>query len=185
MPADPEIPLTRKGYEQGLEAGKQLRQMMLADEAAGGAEGRLFLYVSPYRRSKQTAAAIVAAFPTTAIMGVREEPQLREQDFGNFQDLTLKRREKQERLAYGRFYYRFPDGESGSDVYDRITVFEDHVVRDIDSGRFPEGTTLVVVTHGLTLRICAPPRPSRAPVLAALTPRRSPLALAALDGERV
>ncbi len=38
-----------------------------------------------------------------------------------------KRREKAERLRFGRFYYRFPDGESGADVYDRLTLFEDHV----------------------------------------------------------
>ena len=25
------------------------------------------------------------------------------------------------RLRYGRFFYRFPDGESAADVYDRIT----------------------------------------------------------------
>jgi len=150
---DPEIPLTRRGYEQGLEAGRQLRALVQQDEAESGCEGRLFLYVSPYRRSKQTAAAIIAAFPRASVMGLREEPQLREQDFGNFQDLSLKKREKEERLAFGRFWYRFPDGESGSDVYDRITIFEDHVVRDIDAGRFPEGTTLVIITHGLTLRI--------------------------------
>ena len=62
-------------------------------------------------------------------------------------------RKKTERESYGRFFYRFPNGESGADVYDRLTVFEDHLVRDIDAGRFPEGTHLVLVTHGLALRI--------------------------------
>lgn len=28
-------------------------------------------------------------------------------------------REKAERESYGRFFYRFPNGESGADVYDR------------------------------------------------------------------
>ena len=71
----------------------------------------------------------------------------------DFQDTNALAREKAERNAFGRFFYRFPNGESGSDVYDRITVFEDHMVRDIDAGRFPEGTNLVLVTHGLALRI--------------------------------
>lgn len=50
---------------------------------------------------------------------MQEEVQLREQDFGNFQDAALKAAEKSERLKYGRFFYRFPNGESGADVYDR------------------------------------------------------------------
>lgn len=29
--------------------------------------------------------------------------------------------EKAVRLLYGRFFYRFPNGESAADVYDRIT----------------------------------------------------------------
>lgn len=41
----------------------------------------------------------------------------------------------------------------GADVFDRITIFEDHLVRDIDCGRFPQNTNLVFITHGLTLRI--------------------------------
>jgi hypothetical protein len=39
-----------------------------------------------------------------------------------------KRREKIERLRFGRFYYRFDNGESSADLMDRITVFEDHLV---------------------------------------------------------
>ena len=38
-------------------------------------------------------------------------------------------------------------------MYDRLTLFEDHLVRDIDAGRFPESCNLVIVTHGLALRI--------------------------------
>ena len=30
---------------------------------------------------------------------------------------------------------RFPNGESGADVYDRMTIFEDHLVRDINAGK--------------------------------------------------
>lgn len=31
------------------------------------------------------------------------------------------RLEKAMRMLYGRFFYRFPNGESAADVYDRIT----------------------------------------------------------------
>ena len=40
-----------------------------------------------------------------------------------------------------------------ADVYDRMTIFEDHLVRDINAGRFSKNTSLVLVTHGLALRI--------------------------------
>jgi hypothetical protein len=55
------------------------------------------------------AAAAVAcsdAFASSQVAGVQEEVQLREQDFGNFQDAEGKQREKAERLRYGRFFYR-------------------------------------------------------------------------------
>ena len=90
--------------------------------------------------------------------GVREEAHQRreapaeEQDFGNFQDLKQKKAEKREQY-FGRFFYRFPNGESGADVFDRITIFEDHMVRDIDAGRFNKDTNMILCTHGLTLRL--------------------------------
>eukprot|EP00879_Flechtneria_rotunda_P026276 GHRR01028008.1.p1 GENE.GHRR01028008.1~~GHRR01028008.1.p1 ORF type:complete len:176 (+),score=20.16 GHRR01028008.1:1959-2486(+) len=51
------------------------------------------------------------------------------------------------------FTPRFPDGESGSDVYNRISIFEDHLIRDMKSGRFTSNTSLCMVTHGLTMRV--------------------------------
>jgi hypothetical protein len=56
-----------------------------------------------------TASAVVScsdAFASSQVAGVQEEVQLREQDFGNFQDAEGKQREKAERLRYGRFFYR-------------------------------------------------------------------------------
>eukprot|EP00201_Polytomella_parva_P007454 CAMPEP_0175058496 /NCGR_PEP_ID=MMETSP0052_2-20121109/11878_1 /TAXON_ID=51329 ORGANISM="Polytomella parva, Strain SAG 63-3" /NCGR_SAMPLE_ID=MMETSP0052_2 /ASSEMBLY_ACC=CAM_ASM_000194 /LENGTH=505 /DNA_ID=CAMNT_0016323879 /DNA_START=389 /DNA_END=1902 /DNA_ORIENTATION=+ len=114
---------------------------------------KLFFYISPYRRSFQTFQEICRCFPPESLSGVQEEVQLREQDFGNFQNPEGKEREKADRLRFGRFFYRFPDGESGADVYDRLTIFEDHLIRDINAGRFTSDTTLILITHGLSLRI--------------------------------
>ena len=163
---DSQIRLTTNGHAQATETGKQLRKLFDEDfvvdddgevSAADSAKSlhpyRVFFYISPYRRSKETALGIARAFDDDAISGVREEPQLREQDFGNFQDASRKKLEKRERQYFGRFFYRFPDGESGADVFDRITIFEDHMVRDIDAGRFDENTNMVLCTHGLTLRL--------------------------------
>ena len=45
-------------------------------------------------------------FQEDEISGFQEEVQLREQDFGNFQDQEGKKHEKAERMRYGRFFYR-------------------------------------------------------------------------------
>ena len=174
---DPQVPLTPRGLEQAVDAGRAIREMFEGDRDSGdgfysnssssssppivssamkppsAADYRLHFYMSPYKRSRQTCEAIASAFPRGVVTRIQEDVQLREQDFGNFQDAAGKEREKAERLRFGRFFYRFPNGESGADVYDRMTLFEDHLVRDINAGRFSAGTSLVLVTHGLALRI--------------------------------
>ena len=155
---DPQVPLTPRGWRQAMEAGDRIREMTESKAPGPGGKGavsppRLFFYTSPYLRSRQTYEGVAQAFPSPTIAGVQEEVQLREQDFGNFQDAEGKRREKAERLRFGRFFYRFPNGESGADVYDRMTLFEDPLVRDINAGRFAGDGSLVLVTHGLALRI--------------------------------
>lgn len=55
-------------------------------EAATGGKDRsayrMYFYISPYLRSKQTYEGIRAAFAPSQIAGMQEEVQLREQDFG-------------------------------------------------------------------------------------------------------
>lgn len=148
---DSQVPLTRRGKEQARNAGMKIRNFI--EQRCPGRDYKLFFYLSPYKRSLQTYESMSVCFASNNIMGIQEEVQLREQDFGNFQDAEGKQHEKAERLRFGRFYYRFPNGESGADVYDRITIFEDHMIRDINAGRFANKTNLVLVTHGLALRV--------------------------------
>ncbi|RZC56584.1 hypothetical protein C5167_015449 [Papaver somniferum] len=124
---DPKIGLTKKGVVEAEECGKRIRKLIESDEAD---DWQVYFYVSPYKRTLETLRGVGKAFESSRIAGVREEPRLREQDFGNFQDREQMRVEKAERILYGRFFYRFPNGESAADVYDRITV-----------------------SHGLTLRV--------------------------------
>jgi hypothetical protein len=79
------------------------------------------------------------SFTDSEIVGVREEPRisglfislrsspspepLLEQQFGNFQNGEAMLNAKFERSNFGRFYYRFPEGEAGLDVYNRVTSF--------------------------------------------------------------
>jgi broad specificity phosphatase PhoE len=38
-------------------------------------------------------------------------------------------------------------------VYNRVSIFEDHLIRDMKAGRFSQSTSLCLVTHGLTMRV--------------------------------
>ena len=78
---------------------------------------RVSVYVSPYRRTHETFRAFDL---DPERVRVREEPRLREQDWGNWQDRDDVRLQKAYRDAYGHFFYRFAQGESGADVYDRV-----------------------------------------------------------------
>ncbi|KAJ1257568.1 hypothetical protein BS78_10G006200 [Paspalum vaginatum] len=151
---DPQIGLTAKGWRDADDCGRRLRDLFSSDSD----DWKVYFYVSPYRRTLETLRGMGRAFETNRIAGVREEPRLREQDFGNFQDREQMRLEKQIRRRYGRFFYRFPNGESAADVYDRITGFRETLRGDIDTGfrgtrRTRGDMNIVLVSHGLTLRV--------------------------------
>ncbi|KAE8657310.1 broad-range acid phosphatase DET1-like [Hibiscus syriacus] len=67
--------------------------------------------------------------------------------------------DKVPRLRYGRFFFRFPNGESVVDVYDRIAGFRETLKADIDIGQFqPPGKrspnmNLIIVSNGPALRV--------------------------------
>ncbi|HWM38621.1 MAG TPA: histidine phosphatase family protein, partial [Streptomyces sp.] len=109
---------------------------------------RISAYVSPYRRTHQTLAAFRL---DPARLRVREEPRLREQDWGNWQDREDVRKQKGYRDAYGHFFYRFAQGESGADVYDRAGAFLESLWRSFERPDHPPN--VLIVTHGLTMRL--------------------------------
>ncbi|MBL1067113.1 histidine phosphatase family protein [Streptomyces sp. 7-21] len=137
---DHALELTAKGRRQAEAAGERLRAVF-ADE-------RVSAYVSPYRRTHQT-FELLRLDPTR--VRVREEPRLREQDWGNWQDREDVRRQKRARDAYGHFFYRFAQGESGADVYDRVDAFLESLWRSFQEEDHPPNVLLV--THGLTMRL--------------------------------
>ncbi|MGR8007817.1 histidine phosphatase family protein [Streptomyces hypolithicus] len=137
---DHALGLTDNGVRQAREAGARLRELF-GDE-------RVSAYVSPYRRALETFAAFGLAEDRTR---VREEPRLREQDWGNWQDRDDVRLQKAYRDAYGHFFYRFAQGESGADVYDRVGAFLESLHRSFEAPDHPPNVLLV--THGLTMRL--------------------------------
>ncbi|MEV4442445.1 histidine phosphatase family protein [Streptomyces sp. NPDC049577] len=137
---DHALSLTRAGRAQAEKAGARLRELF-GDE-------RVSAYVSPYRRTHQTFLALGL---DPRLVRVREEPRLREQDWGNWQEREDMRRQKAYRDAYGHFFYRFTQGESGADVYDRVGAFLESLWRSFEDPDHPPNVLLV--THGLTMRL--------------------------------
>jgi broad specificity phosphatase PhoE len=137
---DHSVPLTRFGHEQAAEAGKNLRELFEGEP--------IRVYVSPYLRTLQT----LESLGLNDLIGIaREEPRLREQDWANFQDTEDIERQEALRDSYGHFFYRFTHGESGSDVYDRVSSFLETMHRDFEQPDAPRNVLLV--SHGLTMRL--------------------------------
>ncbi|GAM89781.1 hypothetical protein ANO11243_078200 [Dothideomycetidae sp. 11243] len=153
---DHRIKLTEEGQKQAADAGRRLRAMLRPDDT-------IRLYTSPYRRTRETTEGLLSTlteateesgpspFSRDTII-VREEPRLREQDFGNFQPCSAEmERMWQERADYGHFFYRIQNGESAADAYDRISGFNDSLWRSFEEDSFP--SVLILVTHGLMTRV--------------------------------
>mmetsp|Transcript_34082 Transcript_34082/g.108811 ORF Transcript_34082/g.108811 Transcript_34082/m.108811 type:complete len:404 (+) Transcript_34082:130-1341(+) len=153
---DSQIALTEVGWAQGVVAGLQIRELVKNES--------IRCFYSPYLRARQTLLALLQAFDSQTVQ-LSSEPRLREQDFGNFQDDAQMSRVLAERQVFGRFYYRFPDGEAGTDVFDRMASFITYLFRTMterdyfDDGRAahepaaPPPQNYVLVTHGLLMRI--------------------------------
>ncbi len=124
------MPLSPAGHEQARETGRQLKAL-IGDEP-------LYIYTSPYKRqvslslfhpptylvnkstypfthphiyrTKQTLANILESFEDNVKVGIREEPRITEQQFGNFQCHELVQQAKKDRAKFGRFYFRYVGG---------------------------------------------------------------------------
>ncbi|KAJ7547902.1 hypothetical protein O6H91_08G108900 [Diphasiastrum complanatum] len=154
--ADSKIRLTNGGFAQAEACGVMIRKMI---EKTGNDDWKVYFYVSPYSRALCTLKGIGRAFERHRIVGVREEPRIREQDFGNFQTADVMKLVKDTRERYGRFFYRFSEGESAADVFDRVTSFLESLWRDFDMNRLNRDLgkstelNVIVVSHGVTMRV--------------------------------
>lgn len=136
------LPLTDKGREQASEAGRRIVALI--------GTGKVRAYVSPWYRTRETYEGIAKVLDDRIVRAI-EDPRIREQDWGHLASVEQLRQIKQQQIAFGPFYYRLPDGESGADVYDRVSTFMETLHRDFDKADFPDNT--LIVTHGMTLRI--------------------------------
>lgn len=136
------LSLTDKGKEQAFDAGKQLKAL-IGDES-------VYFYISPLWRTRMTFEEIARSFSRKQFH-YREEPRIREQEWGHLRKLSENEMIDDARNSFGSFYYRIHDGESAADVYDRISDFFGTLHRDFEKEHFPEN--VVIVTHGMAMRL--------------------------------
>lgn len=155
---DWKVPLTDKGQLQALEVGKKLHELLGIKEYYKNEIKKnsppylniVQIYTSPWYRARQTTANLLIGMDLLH-EDVKEDPRIREQEWGNYQEIHLQDKLKKERHQYGSFFFRMPHGESGADVYDRVTSFMDTLYRDFDKKDFP--TYAIISTHGLTIKV--------------------------------
>ena len=154
--ADHAVPLSDRGVEQAREAGRQVAAYY--ERVLGSARPHVRLWVSPYRRTRQTADALMETAGGWITDRV-EHILLCEQQFGLFDGVPegeLPARFPAEFAYYdmqcrfgGKFWARMPQGESRFDVAKRIHQAFGTFIRDKQEKGIEE---IVVICHGVTLR---------------------------------
>ena len=136
------IALTEKGEEQAWDTGYSMGWNIFE-------EG--LLYCSPYLRTRQTIAKMIAGGRTEYKVPPRvyEDPRLREVDwgyhtYGAYDDVLEELKD-----VHGPFYTRREQGESCADCYDRISSFLDSMWRQLERKKLNK---VIIVSHGLTIR---------------------------------
>lgn len=159
--ADHAIPLSEKGLNQASLAGSFLRGYLSPTVGSGGYPLRM--WVSPYQRTRETAAKISQKLCDGSGNGlkfdVREHINLVEQQFGLFDgvpDEELPIRFPSEHEHYtkceqfeGRFWARMPLGESRFDVALRVHQAFGTFHRDAERHGI---NNIIVVCHGVVVR---------------------------------
>jgi broad specificity phosphatase PhoE len=140
---DHAIALSARGHQQARNAGASLGADFVR---------RALIYVSPYRRARETLQGIVegSGIPAAEAEGLRvyDDPRLREVEHG-YEPI-----EPQEELrkTHGWFYYRYKGGESPADCYDRTSSFLESMMRQVER---KNADSVLIITHGLTIRCFA------------------------------
>lgn len=146
---DHRIALTGLGIQQSIAAGQKLATSI---QTEGVLRDKLAVYLSPYKRTRDTANWMMHGFSKPDLIErFREDPRLREQEWGNLGTSGGSEKVEWERNSYGTFFYRIPLGESGADVYDRCTGFLETLYRDFENPEFPRN--VLIVLHGMSLRV--------------------------------
>ena len=135
------IALTANGLVQARETGRRISGL-INDESFG-------VFVSPYRRTLQTKDCLLKGMGRKPVFDY-QDPELREQEYGNMPPVEVNKANRALRKKVGYFFYRFPEGESCADVYDRMALFLDTLYRRFNSPACPEN--IIIVSHGTAIK---------------------------------
>ncbi len=141
--SDYETLLTKEGRRQALATGRELKKHIRTPEV---------VFISPYLRTRNTFDEMTVGWPELMGAKIVYDDRIREQEHGLsllyndwrvFETLHPEQKELHELL--GPYWYQYPQGESVSEVRDRIRLFTDMLVRE-----YAEKEVLLI-THHLTI----------------------------------
>lgn len=160
--ADHAIGLSARGLVEARNTGNFLAETLARESSNGERDSRVRLWVSPYRRTRETADEIESEICRVAphlVLDRREHINLSEQQFGLFDGYTEEEQDEKfpkenahykKALEYeGRFWARMPQGESRYDVAVRVHQAFGTFIRDAERHNIKK---IIVVTHGVTMR---------------------------------
>lgn len=163
-----EIHLTELGRQQAKKVAKWIKMGVLPGCGSGeflNSDSQtnkhkwkpdVRIYTSPFERAVETANFIIDELNATDVC---EDSMLSEFDTGiqkykNNNDESFKQQygDFQELKKYnGKYYTRFPDGESPMECEVRQRIFLDRLYRDMDKPDCP--SRIIIVGHGLALSL--------------------------------
>ena len=135
------IHLTETGKEQAREAGRKVAAL-IGEEAFG-------VYASPYLRTLETKDSLLEGMGRQPVFDY-QDPSLREQEYGNMPTPEASAANRELRERCGNFFYRFPEGESCADVYDRMCSFLASLFSQFERPDSPEN--IIIVSHGTAIK---------------------------------
>ncbi len=146
------VRLTSKGKYQAANAGLTIKETIsnktYSDEIETASIG---VYYSPYFRTRETMDVTTGIIGEEFCVFKKEDPRLREQEYSGKIRTSDRIDFEKEHEEYGKFFYRMNGGESGADVWDRISDFIGTLHRDFKKKDYPENVT--IFTHGMSMRI--------------------------------
>lgn len=155
--ADHKIMLTELGRKQAHESALMLRDDL---DKRLGVKDKVRVWYSSYDRTRQTKDEFdkVLNFEARGI-DIKEDIRLTEQQFGLFDSIPKVKWEEEYPREYalyrkyrdqkGKFWVRYPLGESPFDVACRLKPFFGTLKRDYEKYGI---NTVIIFTHGVTLR---------------------------------
>lgn len=135
--------LTSHGAKMSYTTGELLRSVAKIPHV---------IFVSPYTRTEQTRINIMSGWPALGAAKIVREDRIREQEHGlatlynDWRVFEVMHPEQKElRELQGEYWYRYPQGESVSDVRERTRSMLSTLVREYS------GYRVWFITHHLTI----------------------------------